>query len=115
MTELTTEIGKTRLDVIVADITTLDVDAIVNAANQSLAGGGGVDGAVHRAGGPAIMQELRRRYDRCDTGSAVITGAGNLPAKHVIHAVGPRWRDGDHGEPELLASTYRTAFRIAAE
>ena len=107
--------GNGVLRLLRADITTLAVDAIVNAANQSLAGGGGVDGAVHRAGGPEIMRELRSRYDRCDTGSAVITGAGRMPAKHVIHAVGPRWRDGNHGEPDLLRSAYRTAFRIAAE
>jgi O-acetyl-ADP-ribose deacetylase len=98
-----------------ADITTLDVDAIINAANSSLAGGGGVDGAVHRAGGPEIMRELRERYDGCPTGSAVITSAGRMPARHVIHAVGPRWRDGRHGEPDLLRSAYRTAFGIAAE
>lgn len=98
-----------------ADITTLEVDAIVNAANQSLAGGGGVDGAVHRAGGPEIMRELRRLYNGCPTGSAVMTGAGRMPCRHVIHAVGPRWRDGEHGEPDLLRSAYRTAFRIAAE
>ncbi|GAC1343781.1 MAG: O-acetyl-ADP-ribose deacetylase [Candidatus Dormibacteria bacterium] len=98
-----------------ADITTLDVDAIVNAANQSLVGGGGVDGAIHRAAGPELMRELRERYDRCPTGSAVITGAGRLRARHVIHAVGPRWRDGEHGEPELLGSAYHSAFRLAAE
>jgi O-acetyl-ADP-ribose deacetylase (regulator of RNase III) len=97
-----------------ADITTLHVDAIVNAANQSLAGGGGVDGAIHRAAGPTLMRELRERYDRCPTGSAVITGAGRLPARHVIHAVGPRWRDGLHGEPELLRSAYRASFALAA-
>lgn len=98
-----------------ADITTLDHDALVNAANSHLAGGGGVDGAIHRAGGPAIMAELRQRYDRCDTGSAVITGAGRLAARHVIHAVGPRWRDGAHGEPGLLRSAYATAFTLAAD
>jgi O-acetyl-ADP-ribose deacetylase (regulator of RNase III) len=98
-----------------ADITTLRVDAIVNAANQSLAGGGGVDGAIHRAAGPSLMEELRARYDRCPTGSAVITGAGRLPARHVIHAVGPRWRDGEHGEPDLLRSAYRTAFELAVQ
>jgi O-acetyl-ADP-ribose deacetylase (regulator of RNase III) len=98
-----------------ADITTLHVDAIVNAANQSLAGGGGVDGAIHRAAGPELMRELRERYDRCPTGSAVITGAGRLQARHVIHAVGPRWRDGEHGEPDLLRSAYRTSFALAAE
>jgi O-acetyl-ADP-ribose deacetylase (regulator of RNase III) len=98
-----------------ADITTLAVDAVVNAANSSLAGGGGVDGAVHRAAGPGVMRELNLRYHGCPTGSAVITGAGDLPARHVIHAVGPRWRDGDHGEPELLASAYRSAFALASE
>jgi O-acetyl-ADP-ribose deacetylase len=97
-----------------ADITTLAVDAMVNAANQHLAGGGGVDGAIHRAGGPSIMEELRSRYSGCPTGSAVITGAGRLPARYVIHAVGPRWRDGAHGEPDLLRSAYRTAFSLAS-
>ncbi len=98
-----------------ADITMLAVDAILNAANSSLAGGGGVDGAVHRAGGPEIMAELRRLHDGgCPTGSAVVTGAGRLPARYVVHAVGPRWRDGDHGEPGALASAYRTAFALAA-
>ena len=98
-----------------ADITTLEVDAIVNAANSALAGGGGVDGAIHRAGGADIMRELRERYAECPTGSAVITGGGLLPAKSVIHAVGPRWRGGDHGEPELLASAYRMAFALARD
>ena len=98
-----------------ADITTLHVDAIVNAANQGLAGGGGVDGAIHRAAGWSLMEELRARYDGCPTGSAVITSAGNLDARHVIHAVGPRWRDGTHGEPDLLRSAYRTSFALAAE
>jgi O-acetyl-ADP-ribose deacetylase (regulator of RNase III) len=98
-----------------ADITTVAADAVVNAANQHLAGGGGVDGAIHRAAGPSLMDELRERYDRCPTGSAVITGAGRLPARYVIHAVGPRWRDGEHGEPEKLRSAYRRAFALAAE
>ncbi|MBV9267909.1 MAG: macro domain-containing protein, partial [Acidobacteriaceae bacterium] len=92
------------------DITRIAVDAIVNAANSQLAGGGGVDGAIHRAGGPEIMRELdalRARLGRCETGSAVVTGAGRLPAKYVFHAVGPRYRDGKHGEPEQLASCYR--------
>src|SRR5882672_9631546 len=92
------------------DITRVPVDAIVNAANSALAGGGGVDGAIHRAGGPEIMRELdviRREVGRCPTGSAVATGAGNLPAKFVFHAVGPIYRDGRNGEPELLASCYR--------
>jgi O-acetyl-ADP-ribose deacetylase len=108
-------IGSGRITLQQADITTLPVDAIINAANQSLAGGGGVDGAVHRAGGPEIMRELRARYDGCPTGSAVITSAGRMPAQHVIHAVGPRWRDGEHDEPELLRAAYRNAFRLAAE
>jgi O-acetyl-ADP-ribose deacetylase (regulator of RNase III) len=98
-----------------ADITTLAVDAIVNAANSALAGGGGVDGAIHRAAGPDLMRALRQRYTNCPTGSAVITGAGRLAAKYVIHAVGPRWRDGDHGEPALLGSAYQAAFALASE
>jgi O-acetyl-ADP-ribose deacetylase len=98
-----------------ADVTTLDVDAIVNAANMHLAGGGGVDGAIHRAAGPELLRELTKRYTGCATGSAVITGGGRLRARHIIHAVAPRWRDGHHGEPDLLASAYRTAFALAAE
>lgn len=109
------ECGNGRVTLRRADITTLAVDAVVNAANASLAGGGGVDGAVHRAAGPGLMSELSERYHGCPTGSAVITGAGRLPARHVIHAVGPRWRDGGDGEPELLASAYRKAFALAAE
>ena len=100
------------------DITRVPVDAIVNAANSALAGGGGVDGAIHRAGGPAIMRELdgiRGESGGCPTGSAVATGAGKLPARFVFHAVGPVYRDGKHGEPELLASCYRKAFELAAE
>ena len=100
------------------DITRVPADAIVNAANSALAGGGGVDGAIHRAGGPTIMRELdviRRQIGRCPTGSAVATGAGALPAKFVFHAVGPVYRDGESGEAELLASCYRTAFRLAGE
>lgn len=100
------------------DITRVAVDAIANAANSALAGGGGVDGAIHRAGGPAIMRELdeiRARIGRCPTGSAVATGAGNLPAKFVFHAVGPVYRGGKHGEAELLASCYRTCMKLADE
>ena len=100
------------------DITRVAVDAIVNAANSALAGGGGVDGAIHRAGGPQIMRELdgiRARIGRCQTGSAVATGAGRLPAKYVFHAVGPVYRDGRHGEPELLASCYRKCLELAEE
>jgi O-acetyl-ADP-ribose deacetylase (regulator of RNase III) len=100
------------------DITRVPVDAIVNAANASLAGGGGVDGAIHRAGGPEIMRELdaiRARIGHCATGSAVATGAGRLPARYVFHAVGPVYRDGRHGEAELLASCYRTCLAMAEE
>lgn len=94
------------------DITRIPVDAIVNAANSALAGGGGVDGAIHRAGGLTLMRELRR-FDGCPTGSAVVTHAGNLPAKWVFHAVGPVYRDGKQGEPELLRSCYITCFELA--
>ena len=107
-----------ELQLVQGDITKIAVDAIVNAANSQLAGGGGVDGAIHRAGGSAIMRELdeiRIRIGGCDTGSAVATGAGRLPAKYVIHAVGPRYRDGRHGEPAQLVSCYTTALRLAAE
>jgi O-acetyl-ADP-ribose deacetylase (regulator of RNase III) len=98
------------------DITDQEVDAIVNAANSQLAGGGGVDGAIHRRGGPEIMAETRRRYPQgCPTGSAVISGAGQLTARHVIHTVGPVWRGGHAGEPELLASAYRRSLEVAAE
>ena len=109
--------GKT-LRLIVGDITRAPSEAIVNAANSALAGGGGVDGAIHRAGGPAIMQELdriREQIGRCETGSAVATTAGNLPARWVFHAVGPIYRDGTQGEAELLASAYRTCLRLAEE
>jgi O-acetyl-ADP-ribose deacetylase (regulator of RNase III) len=98
------------------DITSLPVDAIANAANSALAGGGGVDGAIHRAGGPEIMRELdtiRKSQHGCPTGKAVATGAGNLPAQFVFHAVGPVYRDGRHGEPELLASCYRECLAMA--
>ena len=108
-------VGTGRIVVRLADLTTLTVDAMVNAANAALAGGGGVDGAIHRVGGPAIMAELQQRYDGCPTGLAVITGAGRLPARYVIHAVGPRWRGGSHGESEELAAAYRSAFRLASE
>ena len=100
------------------DITRIAVDAMANAANSALAGGGGVDGAIHRAGGPAIMRELdaiRARAGGCPTGSAVATGAGSLPAKYVFHAVGPVYRDGRHGEPELLAGCYRKCLALADE
>jgi O-acetyl-ADP-ribose deacetylase (regulator of RNase III) len=104
------------LELAQGDITSEQLDAIVNAANSRLAGGGGVDGAIHRRGGPTIMDELSRRYPRgCPTGSAVITAAGNLPARHVIHAVGPVWQGGHSGEADLLASAYRTALELAAQ
>jgi O-acetyl-ADP-ribose deacetylase (regulator of RNase III) len=96
------------------DITTVEADAIVNAANSRLAGGGGVDGAIHRAGGPEIMAECRR-IGGCPTGSAVATTAGRLRARHVIHAVAPRWTGGSRGEPELLASAYRRSLELADE
>ena len=102
----------------IGDITRVSADAIVNAANEWLAGGGGVDGAIHRAGGPAIMADLEARYGRsrrCPTGSAVLSAAGDLPARWVVHAVGPIWRGGAAGEPAQLDSAYRTAFRLADE
>ena len=112
------QLGLAQLQLLKGDITTIAVDAIVNAANSQLAGGGGVDGAIHRAGGPEIMRELdeiRTVIGQCATGSAVVTGAGRLPAKFVFHAVGPRYRDGKHGEAELLASCYETCLRLGAE
>ena len=102
----------------VGDITRESADAIVNAANSALAGGGGVDGAIHRAGGPSIMRELdqvRAESGGCPTGQAVVTTGGQLPARFVFHAVGPVYRDGKHGEPELLASCYRTCLKLAEE
>jgi O-acetyl-ADP-ribose deacetylase (regulator of RNase III) len=109
-------IGDKVLALAQGDITRFVADAIVNAANSALAGGGGVDGAIHRAGGPSIIAESRATYpDGCPTGGAVITGAGDLPARWVIHAVGPRWSGGSHGEAELLASAYGASLRLADE
>ena len=109
-------IGACRIESVQGDITEQSVDAIVNAANSKLAGGGGVDGAIHRRGGRSIMEETARRFPQgCPTGNAVITGAGQLSARHVIHAVGPVWRGGEHGEPELLASAYRKCLQLAVE
>jgi O-acetyl-ADP-ribose deacetylase (regulator of RNase III) len=109
-----------RIRVILGDITALAVDAIVNAANERMLGGGGVDGAIHRAAGPGLLEECRRVPEvrpgvRCPTGESRITGGHRLPARHVIHTVGPVWRGGMAGEPALLASCYRTALALAAE
>ncbi len=106
------------IELIQGDITKIDTDAIVNAANTSLLGGGGVDGAIHKAGGAAILedcQKIRSRQGGCKIGEAVITTAGNLPAKHVIHTVGPVWNNGNKNERELLTSAYNNSLRIAAD
>ena len=110
--------NKTRLSLIQGDITRQKTDAIVNAANSGLMGGGGVDGAIHRAGGSAILDDCKKivsRIGRLDTGKAVITTGGKLQAKHVIHTVGPVWRGGSRGEAELLASAYRESLKLAAD
>ena len=109
-----------RIEVATGDITRLKVDAIVNAANERMLGGGGVDGAIHRAAGPGLREECERVPQvrpgvRCPTGEARITGGHALPARHVIHAVGPVWQGGDQGEPDLLASCYRASLALAAE
>ncbi len=110
------QVGHNQLQLLKGDITAIAVDAIVNAANSQLAGGGGVDGAIHRAGGPEIMAELdviRRRIGRCEAGNAVVTGGGRLPAKYVFHAVGPIYRDGRQGEAQALQSCYTTCLQLA--
>src|SRR5690348_10330978 len=109
---------KERITLIKDDITKIDVDAIVNAANSSLMGGGGVDGAIHRAGGPAILEECKKivaRQGGCKTGEGVITTAGNLPAKYVIHTVGPVWNGGSNKESEKLAGCYLNSLHMAVE
>lgn len=111
-------INKTKLTLVVGDITKQKTDAIVNAANSSLLGGGGVDGAIHRAGGRQILEgcmKIREKQGGCQRGEAVITTGGNLPARYVIHTVGPIWRGGNRGEPELLANCYRNSLKLAVE
>ncbi|MFY9154262.1 MAG: O-acetyl-ADP-ribose deacetylase [Prolixibacteraceae bacterium] len=106
-----------RIKLVLGDITQSEADAIVNAANSSLMGGGGVDGAIHRAGGPVILDECREivaQQGRCKTGQAVITSGGNLKARYVIHTVGPVWHDGNRNEPELLAKAYSNSLKLAA-
>jgi O-acetyl-ADP-ribose deacetylase (regulator of RNase III) len=116
--EMERDFGSGTIQLARGDITKESTDAVVNAANESLLGGGGVDGAIHRAGGPAILEEcraIRARQGGCPPGEAVVTGGGRLPARFVIHTVGPVWRGGDQGEPAILASCYRNALRLAAE
>ena len=107
-------IHQSTLEVVQGDITVQDTEAIGNAANSALAGGGGVDGAIHRAGGPSVMSELKTRYKGCPTGTAVITGGGNLKAKFVIHAVGPRY-SGSPKDPELLSGAYRKSLELCTQ
>jgi O-acetyl-ADP-ribose deacetylase len=115
---LSYKIKGAKLSLLKGDITRQETDAIVNAANSGLMGGGGVDGAIHRAGGPSILEECKiivARQGRLPTGQAVITTAGKMKTKHVIHTVGPVWRSGGAGEAELLASAYRESLKLAAE
>ena len=107
-------VQKSILEVVQGDITQQETEAIGNAANSALAGGGGVDGAIHRAGGPSLMSELRAKYKGCPTGSAVITGGGNLKPKYVIHAVGPRYSESTK-DPELLSSAYRKSLELCTQ
>ena len=112
------KVGISKIEIIQGDITKIKADAIVNAANSSLLGGGGVDGAIHHAGGSSILEDcmkIRARQGGCKTGEAVITGAGNLPAKYVIHTVGPVWNGGRNGEPGKLTNCYLNSLRLAGE
>ena len=110
------DLNNCRIELVCGDITDQEIDVIVNAANASLAGGGGVDGAIHRRGGGAIMRETSEKYPSgCPTGSAVASGAGNLKARFIFHAVGPRWRGGTANEPEQLQSAYRTCLELAVK
>ena len=118
MNKTEVQIGKARIRLVQGDITDMETDAIVNAANRSLMGGGGVDGAIHRKGGPRILEECRKirqtEYPNgLPTGKAVVTSGGNLKAKYVIHTVGPVWQDGNEGEAELLADAYRNSLELA--
>jgi len=120
MSETEFHVGKARIRLVQGDITNMETDAIVNAANSSLMGGGGVDGAIHRKGGPKILEECKRIRamewpQGLPTGKAVITSGGSLKARHVIHTVGPIWRGGNRGEPELLAQAYRNSLRLAVK
>lgn len=115
---MTIRIGSTALTLVQGDITRQDVDAVVNAANSSLMGGGGVDGAIHRAGGPQILEECKTyvaQHGRLPTGEAMITSAGKMKARHVIHTVGPIWHGGGNREDELLANAYRNSLHVAVE
>jgi O-acetyl-ADP-ribose deacetylase (regulator of RNase III) len=115
-TSVSVSVNGATLELVTGDITTTRVDAIANAANEALRGGGGVDGAIHRAAGPGLLAELRRRYpEGTPTGTAVATEAHDLPARYVLHAVGPIWRGGSHGEDQLLADAYRACLRLADE
>ncbi len=108
--------GECLIELVQGDIASQQADAVVNPANSQLAGGGGVDGAIHRAAGPSVMEETDRRYpDGCPTGSAVASSAGDLPAKHIFHAIGPVWRGGHRGEPDQLRSACRRCLELAVE